>query len=112
HVAVRQHLAHAFFDGGDVLVRNHPAPDLIDELEAGATRERLHPQIDLPELPGAAGLFLVAGMPPRVWPDRFAVRYPARAGRDLQLGLDRHPLQPRAKAALGPPPPPGLDRAP
>jgi hypothetical protein len=40
--------------------RDRAALDLVDELEAGAARQRLDAQEHLAELAGAAGLLLVA----------------------------------------------------
>ena len=45
------------------VLRNRAALDLVDELEAGAARQRLDLQEHLAELAGAAGLLLVAMMP-------------------------------------------------
>ena len=58
--ALDEHLVDAFLDRGDVLARNRAADDFVDELEAGAARQRLDPQVHLAELAGAAGLLLVA----------------------------------------------------
>ena len=60
--AVFEHLAHAFFDGGNELARNRAALDFVDELEAAAARQRLDAQEHFAELAGAAGLLLVAVM--------------------------------------------------
>ena len=56
---VGEHLLDALLHRRNELVRDHAALGLVDELEAGAARQRLDSQRHLAELAGAAGLLLV-----------------------------------------------------
>src|SRR6201982_71395 len=58
--ALGQNLPDALLDGRNVLPRDRAPDHVVDELEARAASERLDAQVHLAELPGAAGLFLVA----------------------------------------------------
>src|SRR5262249_57137812 len=51
-------LADALLDRRDEVARDHPADDLVDELEAGASRQRLDLEVGIGELTVAAGLLL------------------------------------------------------
>ena len=55
-----EHLLDALLHRRHELVRDHAALGLVDELEARAALARLDAQRHLAELPGAAGLLLVA----------------------------------------------------
>src|SRR5215813_2167416 len=79
---------HALLDRRNVLVRNHAALDLVDELEALAARHRLEPQVDLTELAAAPRLLLVTVFALRLGLDRLAVRHLRAAQHDL----DAEPL--------------------
>src|SRR6185503_446651 len=78
-----QRRAHALLDARDELVRDRAAAHLVDELEAGAARQRLDAQEDLAELAGAAGLLLVAVVALGAAGDRLAVRDLRLLGVDL-----------------------------
>ena len=54
--------AHALLDRGDEVARDHPADDLVDELEAFAARQRLDLEPAIAELAAAAGLLLVLAL--------------------------------------------------
>ena len=56
--ALGQRLAHALLDRRNELPRHDAADDLVDELEAGAARQRLHLEPGVAELAAAAGLLL------------------------------------------------------
>ncbi len=58
--AVCQDLDDAFLDGRQELPRDGLAEQGVDELEAASTLQRLYSQVHLAELPGPAGLLLVA----------------------------------------------------
>ena len=80
-----QRLTHAFFHGGNELVGNRSALDLVGEFETGATWQRFDAQVHLAKLAGAAGLLLVAVLGLRPLGDGFAVGDARGAGIDLEL---------------------------
>jgi hypothetical protein len=93
-------LAHAFLDGRDELVRNRATDDIVDELEPAAAVERLDAQIHLAELPGAAGLLLVAVMTLGRTADRLAVRHARRTRLDGDPIALADPLQHHAQVQV------------
>jgi len=60
HRAGFQRLAHALLGGGDERLGDGAADDLGGEFKARSALQRLHAQVYFRELPGAAGLLLVA----------------------------------------------------
>ena len=100
HRAVGQRLADALLDRRDELARNGAADDLVDELEASATFERLDPQEHLAELAGPAGLLLVAVVPLGGLRDRLAVGDARRPGRDVHVIALGHALEHHAQVQL------------
>ncbi len=67
------YLTHPGFNCRDKLRGNRTADDFALELEAGAGRERFDSQINLAELPRAAGLFLVPVMAFRIGGNRLDI---------------------------------------
>ncbi len=92
-----QGLAYAFLHCGNELVGNGAALHRIDEVESGPARQRLHSQKHFAELPGAAGLLLVAVMAVGAAQYRFAVGHTGRMGFQLHVVLALHPLQHHAQ---------------
>src|ERR1700675_4204945 len=84
---VRDDLQDALFHGGHELSGDGAALDGVDELETGASRQWLHAQHHFAELPGAAGLLLVAMMPLGPGADGFPVRDFRWPRHDLELVL-------------------------
>src|SRR5207248_2419802 len=73
-VAISGSLDNAFLHGGDVVLGNRAAEDLVGEFEVPAARQRLHPDPTIAELSMAAGLLLVTPLhfsPPA---NRLAIR--------------------------------------
>ena len=93
-------LADPLLHRGNELRRDDPAHDVVDELEALPAPLRLDPQEDLAELPGAAGLLLVAVVPLGGGGDRLAVRDARRAGLHLDVVALLHPLEHHSKVQL------------
>ena len=78
------------FSTADVSRRYRSAFDLVDELEALATRKRLDAQIHFAELACAAGLLLMTMMAFGLGRDGLAVRNARRLGADLDPVLLLH----------------------
>ena len=91
--AVGQCLAHALFHRRHEHAGDDAALDHVDELEAGAARQRLDAQHHLAELAGAAALLLVAAVALGPARDGLAVGDLRRAGVEFQLVLLLHALQ-------------------
>ena len=72
--AVRERLAHAFFDRRNELARNDAADDLFVERYAGTAFARLETQPHVGKLPVTAGLMLVSRMNFGAAGDRFLIR--------------------------------------
>ena len=83
-IPARARVLNAFFDRGHELARDGAAEDVVDELEVGAARQRLHPYLAVAELAVAAGLFLV----PAVRLGRRLDRLAVRDARRLQVDVD------------------------
>ena len=66
-------LDNALFDRGDEILGNGAAENIVDELEAGAARERLQLDFAFAILPVAAGLLLVFALRVSLGADGFAV---------------------------------------
>ncbi len=98
--AAGQHLAHALFHRRDELPRDDAALDRVDELEAGAARERLDAQEDLAELARAAGLLLVPMVALGRRRDGLAVGDARRRGVDLEAVPVLQPLEQHAQVQL------------
>src|SRR5260370_856023 len=99
---VRDGLEHALFHRGNELSGDGAALDGVDEFETGASRQWLHAQHHFAELPGAAGLLLVAIMPLGLGADGFPIgdlRWPRH---HLELVLLGQSLQPVAQISPGP----------
>ncbi len=82
-----QRLLHALVDCGTEPVRDHAADDLVDELVADVTFERLDHDVAVAELAAPTGLLLVATVGARLRLDRLDVR----DARLVQLHLDAEP---------------------
>ena len=90
----------ALLDRRDELAGDRAALDLVDELEAGAARQRLDAQEHLAELAGAAALLLVPMVALGRRGDRLAVGDPRRPRRHLEaIGLAQ-PLEQDAQVQL------------
>ncbi|GAO26586.1 hypothetical protein ALISP_6406 [Alicycliphilus sp. B1] len=98
--ALGQRLAHALLDRGHELAGDGAALDLVDELEAGAARQRFHAQVHLAELAGAAALLLVAVLRGRTLAYGLAVGDARRPGLDLELVARLQALQQHAQVQL------------
>ena len=85
-----EHVCDALFDRRDEVLGNGPADDFVGELVPFLARS--DPQIDLGELPGAAGLLLVAVVAFAGSGDRLAVGDLGRAEHRLDLELILEPL--------------------
>src|SRR5260370_1140275 len=72
-MTARDDLEDALFHRGNELSGDRAASHGVDEFEAGASRQWLHAQHHFTELPGAAGLLLVAIMPLGPSADRFPI---------------------------------------
>src|SRR5260370_9385835 len=57
--AARSSVANSFFDGGNPVLRNGAAEDIVDEFDALAALDRLHLDAADAKLAVTAGLFLV-----------------------------------------------------
>ena len=86
--ALGERVLDAGLDRGDPLLGDHPAGDLVVELEAVAARQRLHLDHAIAELAVAARLLLVAAALGDGLADRFLV-----ADRRLAR-IDRHAVAP------------------
>ena len=64
----------ALLHGGDVVLGDGAAEDLVDEFELGAARERFHLDPAVAKLTVTAGLFLMAALDVGVTADGLAVR--------------------------------------
>ena len=84
--------AHALLDRGDEVARDHPADDLVDELEAFAARQRLDLEPAIAELAAAAGLLLVLALRARLALDRLAIRNLRRLELDVDAEFPLEPL--------------------
>ena len=76
-----------FSTAGHELPRNRAAEDVVDELEIGAARQRLHRDLAVAELAVAARLLLVAAVGLDLGGDRLAVG----DARRLERHLDAEP---------------------
>ena len=101
--AVLQHLAHALFHCRQELVGDGAALDRIDELEAAAARQGLDAQEHLAELPGTAGLLLVAVVAVGRCAHRLAVGDARRARLHLHAVALLHALQGQLQVQVGQP---------
>src|SRR5260370_24818688 len=80
-------LQDAFFRGGHELAGDGATLDGVDELETRAARQWLNAQHHFAELPGAAGLLLVAIMPLGFGADGFPISDLRWPRHDLELVL-------------------------
>src|ERR1700709_1297836 len=85
-------LEDALFHSGNELSGDRAAFHGVDEFEAGASRQWLHAQHHFTELPGAAGLLLVAIMPLGPGADRFPISDLRWPRHNLELVLLGQPL--------------------
>src|SRR5439155_16936884 len=94
--ALIEQVVNSLFDGRDELARDGAAEDFVDDLDAAAALvlavgrivgERLDAQKHFAELPGAAGLFLVAMMSLSLELNRLAVCDLPRLGVDLEAAV-------------------------
>ena len=82
--AALHRLENAFFHGGNEILRDRAADNLVGELEFFLAR--FDPQINFRELPVSAGLFFMAVMAFCPAVDRFAVRHLRRGNDHIGLG--------------------------
>src|SRR5262249_12136146 len=75
-------LAQALLARGAEVAWHHAAPDLVDEAETRAARQRLDLDLDVTDLAVTAGLSLVARVLMGAGLDRLAVGYPGRRRLD------------------------------
>src|SRR6185437_4176542 len=86
-------LAHTLLDRRDELARNGSAHHIVDELEPGASLERLDAQIHLAELAGTASLLLVPAVPLGWTHDRLPVGDARRMGLHVHAVAFGHALE-------------------
>ena len=91
--AGRHGLGDAALDGGDVVARDRPADDRVDELAALATCRGADPQLRDGVLPVPARLLLDLALDVGRSRDRLPERDPDRLGLDVHAELSREPFE-------------------